>query len=60
MHSTENEKTAVQLREDILSKKRFPEVADIDTWITKWINLLKLLRTEAEDPGLMEIIKKKI
>ena len=58
MYSTENEKKAAQLREDLLSKTRSPEVDYIEPWIAKRIKLLKLTGTEVEDLGLMEIIKR--
>ena len=58
MYSTENEKKAAQLREDLLSKTRSPEVDYIEPWIAKRIKLLKLTGTEVEDLGLMKIIKR--
>ena len=58
MYSTENEKKAAQLREDILSKTRSSIVDDIEAWIAKRIKLLKVTVTEVEDLVLMEIIKR--
>ena len=57
MYNSENEKKAADLRDRILENKSCPEVEDIESWIAKRINLLKLAGTEVDNPGLMEVVK---
>ena len=57
MYNSENEKKAADLRDRILENKSCPEVEDIESWIAKRINLLKLAGTEVDNPELMEVVK---
>ena len=57
IYNSENEKKESDLRERILEKKSCPEVEDIESWVVKSINLLKLSGTEVDHPGLMEMVK---
>ena len=49
MYTTDKEKKAVELRENILENKRVPEVDDIETWISNRINDLDL--------GLIDLVR---
>ena len=57
IYNSEKEKKETDLRERILENKSCPEVEDIESWLVKSINLLKLSGTEVDDPGLMEMVK---
>ena len=49
MYTTDKEKKALELRENILENKGVPEVAGIETWISNRINGLDL--------GLIDLVR---
>ena len=57
IYNTEKEKKAVDLREEMLNNRSYPNVEQIETWITSRINILKLSGMNVDDPGLMNIVK---
>ena len=57
IYNSENKKKAADLIERTLENKSCPEIEDIESWVAKRINLLKLSGTDVDDPGLMKMVK---
>ena len=57
MYNTEKEKKAVDLREEMLKNRSYPDVEEIEAWMNNRINILKLSGANI-DPGLMDIVKR--
>ena len=58
MCSSENEKKAIQLKEQLLQSKSRPQVDEIERWVKNRLNQLRLSGTDVEDKGLLNLVKR--
>ena len=58
MCSSENEKKAIQLKEQLLQSKSRPQVDEIERWVKNRLNQLRLSGTDVADKGLLNLVKR--